>query len=94
MDPNASKHGKVIFIENDFRIAATGQWALIDMGRQHCVQIGDQINVFRRARPDLPREAIASAIIIDVRGATSTIKILGVRDTVDIGSEVQLNTTR
>jgi hypothetical protein len=94
MDPNVSKHGKVIFIENDFHISATGQWALIDMGRQHCVQIGDQINVFHRARPDLPREAVASAIIIDVRGATSTIKILGARDIVDIGSEVQINVAR
>jgi hypothetical protein len=94
MDPNASKHGQVVFIENDFHISATGQWALIDLGRQHCVQIGDQINVFHRARPDLPREAVASAIIIDVRGATSTIKILGARDIVDIGSEVQLNVAR
>ncbi len=94
MDPNASKRGHVIYIENDFHISASGQWALIDMGRQHCVQIGDQLNVFHQARPDLPREAIASAIIIDVRGATSTIKILGAKDAVDIGSEVQINTTR
>jgi hypothetical protein len=91
MDPNASKRGKVVFIENDTHIAASGQWALIDMGRQHCVQIGDQLNVYHRAKPNLPREAIASAIIIDVRGATSTIKILGARDAVDIGSEVQIN---
>jgi hypothetical protein len=94
MDPNASRHGQIIYIENDFHISATGQWALIDMGRQHCVQIGDQLNVFHRARPDLPREAIASAIVIDVRGATSTIKILGAREAVDIGSEVQMNVAR
>lgn len=94
MDPNASKRGHVIYIENDFHISGSGQWALIDMGRQHCVQIGDQLNIFHQARPDLPREAFASAIIIDVRGATSTIKILGARDAVDIGSEVQINTSR
>ncbi len=94
MDPNASKRGHVIYIENDFHISASGQWALIDMGRQHCVQIGDQLNVFHQARPDLPREAIASAIIIDVRGATSTVKILGAKDAVDIGSEVQINVAR
>jgi hypothetical protein len=94
MDPNASKRGHVIYIENDFHISGSGQWALIDMGRQHCVQIGDQLNVFHQARPDLPREAYASAIIIDVRGATSTIKILGARDAVDLGSEVQINTAR
>ena len=94
MDPNASKRGRVIYIENDFHISGSGQWALIDMGRQHCVQIGDQLNVFHQARPDLPREAVASAIIIDVRGATSTIKILGARDSVDIGNEVQINLAR
>jgi hypothetical protein len=94
MDPKASKHGKVVWIEYDFNIAGPGMWALIDLGRQHCVQIGDQLNVFFRARPDLPREAIASAIVIDVRGATSTIKILDARDIVSIGSEVQLNITR
>ncbi|MCK7478465.1 MAG: hypothetical protein M0C28_14510 [Candidatus Moduliflexus flocculans] len=91
MDPNASKKGKVVYIENDFHISGSGQWALIDMGRQHCVQIGDQLNVYHRAKTNLPREAVASAIIIDVRGATSTIKILGARDVVDIGSEVQIN---
>jgi len=94
MDPNASKRGHIIYIENDFHISASGQWALIDMGRQHCVQIGDQLNVFHQARPDLPREAFASAIIIDVRGATSTVKILGARDAVDIGAEVQINVAR
>jgi len=94
MDPNASKHGYVIYIENDFHISASGQWALINMGRQHCVQIGDQLNIFHQAKPNLPREAFASAIIIDVRGATSTIKILGARDAVDLGSEVQINVAR
>lgn len=94
MDPNASKRGRVIYIENDFHISASGQWALIDMGRQHCVQIGDQLNVFHQARADLPREAVASAIIIDVRGASATIKILGARDAVAINDEVQIITTR
>jgi hypothetical protein len=94
MDPNASKHGNVIYIENDFHISGSGQWALINMGRQHCVQIGDQLNIFHQAAPGLPREAFASAIIIDVRGATSTIKILSARDAVDIGAEVQINSAR
>jgi hypothetical protein len=64
------------------------------MGRQHCVQIGDQLNVFHRTKPNLPREAVASAIIIDVRGATSTVKILGAKDSVNIGDEIQINVAR
>ena len=94
LDPNATRKGRVVYIEHGFQISGTGQWALIDMGRQQCVQIGDQLNVFHRPRPDLPRHAVASAIVIDVRGATSTIKILSARDVVDIGSEVQMTVAR
>jgi len=94
MDPNASKHGQVIYVDQDFKMAGTNQWALINMGRQQCVQIGDQLTVFHRAKPDLPREAVASMIIIDVRGATSTVKVLTCRDAVSVGNEVQLLTTR
>ncbi len=94
MDPNASKHGLVIYVEQDSVMVGAGNWALINMGRQHCVQIGDQLTVFHRAKPNLPREAVASLIIIDVRGATSTVKVLSGRDTVEVGDEVQLNISR
>jgi hypothetical protein len=94
MDPNASKRGRVVYMDWGFHIAGPGHWALIDLGRQHCVQIGDQLSVFHQARPDLPREAVASAIIIDVRGATSTIKILSARDSVNLGDEVQIAVAR
>jgi hypothetical protein len=94
MDPNFSRKGKVIYIDTGMRLAGSGQWALIDMGRQQCVQIGDQLTVFHRAKPDLPREAVGSLIIIDVRGATSTVKVLSCRDALGIGDEVQLKTVR
>jgi hypothetical protein len=94
MDPNASKKGQVVYVDLNFRTAGTGQWATIDMGRQQCVQIGDQLTVFHRAQPNLPREAVGSMIIIDVRGATSTVKILSCRDAIEPGDEVQLNTAR
>jgi len=94
MDPNASKKGQVVYVDLNFRTAGTGQWATIDMGRQQCVQIGDQLTVFHRAQPNLPREAVGSIIIIDVRGATSTVKILSCRDAIEAGDEVQLNTAR
>jgi hypothetical protein len=94
MDPNASKHGQVVYVETGFRMAGSTQWLLINMGRQQCVQIGDQLTVFHRAQPNLPREAIGSLIIIDVRGATSTVKVLSSRDAIEAGDEVQLNTIR
>jgi len=94
MDPNVGKLGQVIYIDQNFTLAGTGKWALINMGRQQCVQIGDQLTVFHRAKPDLPREAIGSMIIIDVRGATSTVKVLSCRDAISPGDEVQINVTR
>jgi hypothetical protein len=94
MDPNASKKGQVIYVDLGFRLAGTGQWALINMGRQQCVQIGDQLTVFHRAKPNLPPEAVGSLIIIDVRGATSTIKVLSCRDALEPGDEVQINPSR
>ncbi|MGD1009141.1 MAG: hypothetical protein ABR951_03205 [Candidatus Aminicenantales bacterium] len=94
MDPNATKRGKVIYIDQDLRTAGSGQWVLINMGRQQCVQIGDELTVFHRAKPNLPREAIGSMIIIDVRGATSTVKVLSCKEAVEPGDEVQMNTSR
>ncbi len=94
LDPSAGIKGKVIYVRDDTHIGAAGQWALIDLGRRHCVQIGDQLTVFKRARPDLPREAVGNVIIIDVRMRTATIKILSSRDSVNVGDEVQLKTTR
>jgi hypothetical protein len=94
MDPNATKRGQVIFIDFSRQLSGPGQWALINLGRQQCVQIGDQLTLFHRAKPNLPREAVGSMIIIDVRGATSTVKILSARDVVSLGDEVQLKEAR
>jgi hypothetical protein len=94
MDPNATKRGQVIFIDFSRQLSGPGQWALINLGRQQCVQIGDQLTLFHRAKPNLPREAVGSMIIIDVRGATSTVKILSARDAVSLGDEVQLKEAR
>jgi hypothetical protein len=94
MDPNASKKGNVIYVDQELRMAGTGQWALINLGRQQCVQIGDQLTVYHRAKPNLPREAVGSLIIIDVRGATATVKVLSCRESIALGDEVQLDTAR
>jgi len=90
LNPELGEHGRVIYLENDFRIAGSGQWAIISLGRQHCIQIGDRVTVFHRAKTGLPREAVSSAIVIDVRGGSSTVKILSARDAVEVGDQVQI----
>lgn len=94
VEPGVGVSGNVFYIENDFQMAGSGQWALVNVGRRQCVQIGDRLTVFHAARPNLPREAVSSAIVIDVRGGSATIKILSARDAVSVGDQVQVSSVR
>jgi hypothetical protein len=89
LDENQGTKGSVIFIETEFHIAGTGQWAIIDMGSDKSVRVGQQMTIFKRVKKDVPREAIGSLIVIDVQGRTSTVKLLSCRDAVEVGFQVQ-----
>jgi hypothetical protein len=89
LDESQGIKGSVIFIETDFHVAGTGQWAIIDLGKDQGIQLGQQLTIFKRARKDLPREAIGNLVVVDVQSKTSTVKILSCRDSVEPGFQVQ-----
>jgi len=89
LDENQGIKGSVIFIETEFHIAGAGQWALIDLGKEQGITLGQQLTIFRRVKNDLPREAIGNLVVIDVQAKTSTVKLLSSRDSVEVGYEVQ-----
>lgn len=89
LDPAAGVKGSVIYLDTDLKIGGTGAWAIIDIGRTAGLQPGQQLTVFRRARPDLPREAIGNIVVIDVQERSATIKILSIREALRRGDEVQ-----
>jgi hypothetical protein len=89
MDENQGIKGSVIHIETEFHIVGTGGWALIDLGKDQGIQEGQQLTVFKRVKQGLPREAIGNVIVIDVQKATSTVKVLSCRDSVEVGFQVQ-----
>jgi hypothetical protein len=89
LDPAAGKRGKVIYLETDFNITGAGHWAIIDLGLDQGIRLGQQLTVFKRASPNLPREAVGNIIVIDLQKETATVKLLSGRDAVEMGDEVQ-----
>jgi len=89
LDENQGVRGSIIFIETEFHIAGSGQWALIDLGKQEGIALGQQLTIFKRVKKGVPREAIGNLVVIDVQDRTSTVKLLSCRDSVEIGFEVQ-----
>jgi hypothetical protein len=89
LDPAAGKQGKVIYLETDFNITGSGHWAIIDLGLDQGLRLGQQLTVFKRAAANLPREAVGNIVVIDLQKSTATVKLLSGRDAVEMGDEVQ-----
>lgn len=81
--------GHVIFQENDFVQVASGHWAIIDLGKEDGLEVGQQLTIYKRVSSKAPREAIANAIVIDISRKTATVRILSAKDAIFKGYEVQ-----
>jgi hypothetical protein len=89
MDETQGLKGNIIYVDPERQTAGTGDWALIDLGKGQGIQEGQQLTVFKRVKKGLPREAVGNVVVIDVQKATSTVKVLSCRDSVEIGFQVQ-----
>ena len=89
LDENQGTMGSLIYIGSELHIAGTSQWAIIDMGRDKGIHVGQQMTIFKRVKQGVPREAIGNLVVIDVQERTSTIKLLSCRDAVEVGFLVQ-----
>ncbi|MDP2916099.1 MAG: hypothetical protein Q8O91_11690, partial [Candidatus Aminicenantes bacterium] len=85
-----SLSGRIIFLDNQFFQIGSGQWALIDLGREQGLQVGRQLTLFHQAVKGLPSEAVGNAIVIDAGRVTSTIKVLSAKDAIVLGDLVQV----
>lgn len=80
--------GSLIYLQNGLRQIATNHWALIDLGAEHGIKVGQQMILYRRTRKDLPAQILGNCIVIDVKSKTSTIKVLSCRDIIRKGDRV------
>lgn len=81
--------GRVVFLVDTLEQAATGYWALINLGTENGLTVGQQLVAFRRAQGDVPRQPIASLVVIDAGPTTATVKVLSAKDVIRPGTEVQ-----
>lgn len=81
--------GHIIYLEREYNQIGTGHWAIIDVGSDDGVQVGQQMTIYRRIRKDLPRQAVGNLIVIDAQKGTSTIKVLSCSDSIEPGFQVQ-----
>jgi len=89
--------GSIIYLERDYNQLGSGGWAIIDIGEEAGVQIGQQMTIYKRirnpeslaVREDLPAIGVGNSVIIDVGQKTATIKILSCWDSILKGQTVR-----
>lgn len=80
--------GSFIYLQTDYNQVGTGQWALIDLGEDDGIQLGQQLVAFRIVEEGAPLQIFGNVVVIDVQKSTSTIKVLSCRDPIQIGDSV------
>jgi len=89
--------GTIIYLERDYNQIGSGGWAIIDMGEEAGVQVGQQLTILKRvqdpqtleARKDLPEIGVGNSIVVDVGKKTATIKVLSCSDPIVMGQKVR-----
>jgi hypothetical protein len=89
--------GNIIYLERDYNQIGSGAWAVIDIGNEAGVQVGQQLTIYKRIqnpqtleyRDDLPRIGVGSSVVISTGMRTATVKILSCWDSITIGQLVQ-----
>lgn len=80
--------GNVVYLQTQLRQLGSGHWALIDLGAEKGMQVGQQLILYRRQRAELPIQILGNCVVIDAQSRTSTIKILSARDIIREGDLV------
>ena len=82
--------GRFIFFDNELQQIGSGNWALVDIGRENGLRLGQQLTVFSQPEKDKPARAVANVVVIDVGRTTATVKVLSCRDALRIGDLIQV----
>jgi len=80
--------GEVVYLYTDYMMIARGHWALINLGAEHGIQVGQQFILYRQIRRGAPVQIFGNSVVIDVQSQTSTIKVLSGRDGLRNGDQV------
>ena len=93
----AGQTGTIVYLERDYNQIGSGGWAIIDIGEENGIQVGQQLTIYKRVqnprtlevREDLPQIGVGNSIVVDVGKRTATVKILSCSDPIVKGQTVQ-----
>lgn len=86
--------GNVIYLETEFNQIGTGYWAILNLGEEHGVQLGQQLIIYREEEKNAPLYIFGNVVVIDVQQRTCTVKSLSARDAIRLGDLVMSRPTR
>jgi len=84
--------GSIIYLQRGHQQIGSGYWALINLGSEDGLQIGQQMIIYRIVKEGSPLQILGNLIIIDTQSRTSTVKILSCKDALMLGDHVQTRT--
>jgi len=87
---NKNNLGHFLYLHEGLVQIGTGHRAIIDLGTEDGLNIGDQILVCRRNSKNAFLRAFANMVVINAQSKTSTVKILSCKDAVRITDRVTL----
>lgn len=86
---NNGLKGNILYLKEDFVQAASGAWALLNLGEVDGIQLGQQLVAYRKLYKDTPLYVFGNMVVIDTQKRTCTVKILSCKDALMIGDSVQ-----
>jgi hypothetical protein len=86
--------GQLFYLQGDLRQLGSGMWALLDLGAEQGLQVGQQLILYRRTRAELPIQVLGNCLVIDAQSRTSTVKVLSCRDVLRDGDLVMERPSR
>lgn len=84
--------GNIIYFQRDYQQIGSGHWALINLGEEDGLQVGQQMIIYRKLKEEATPQILGNLVIIDTQKKTSTVKILSSRDALRLGDRVQTRT--
>ncbi len=80
--------GHIVYLQSHLEEIGSLMLALVDIGEEQGLQVGQQLILYRRIRPDLPLTILGSCVVINVQSKTATIKVLSCKDVLRKGYQI------
>jgi len=83
--------GKVICLQDNNTMIGMHHWALINLGSEDGIQVGQQLILYRNTRKGPSVQIFGNSVVINVQTQTSTIKVLSSRDALRSGDLIMVH---